>query len=150
MESFRAKLKSMVDPQRSAIMRAVKSENTSPEMSIRKFVHGRGFRYCLHRKDLPGTPDLVFPCLKRIIFVHGCFWHGHSCARGSRKPKTNQAYWEQKIARNAERDKQQLRTLRRFGWSVLVIWECHLRSKPAATNAAILKFLNAPKEMSPT
>src|ERR1700735_2034876 len=97
-------MQQMTDPKRRAIMRAIKSKNTFPEMQVRRFVHGLGYRFRLHRKDLPGTPDLVFPRLKCAIFVHGCFWHGHGCLRGARVPKTNTKYWTAKIERNIARD----------------------------------------------
>src|SRR5205814_5907334 len=92
--------------QRSRIMRAVKGRDTAPEMTVRRIVHGMGYRYRLHRKDLPGKPDLVFPRDHKVIFVHGCFWHGHDCQRGARAPKMNADYWSTKIARNRNRDVQ--------------------------------------------
>ena len=85
-------------------MRAVKSHDTKPELLVRRAIHCMGYRYRLHRKDLPGKPDVVFPSRKKIIFVHGCFWHGHDCARGARMPKSNRSYWVSKISRNRERD----------------------------------------------
>ena len=115
------------DPQRSRIMRAVKSVDTGPEMIVRRMLHKLGYRYRLHRKDLPGKPDLVFPSRKAVIFVHGCFWHGHDCKRGARTPKTNTQYWTDKIRRNVERDAQAIIDLKAAGWRVLVIWECELK-----------------------
>lgn len=115
------------DPQRSRIMRAVKSVDTGPEMIVRRMLHRLGYRYRLHRKDLPGKPDLVFPSRKAVIFVHGCFWHGHNCKRGARTPKTNIPYWTDKIRRNVERDVQAIIDLKAAGWRVLVIWECELK-----------------------
>jgi len=115
------------DPQRSRIMRAVKSVDTGPEMIVRRMLHKLGYRYRLHRKDLPGKPDLVFPSRKAVIFVHGCFWHGHNCKRGARTPKTNTQYWTDKIRRNVERDAQTIADLKAAGWRVLVIWECELK-----------------------
>lgn len=120
-----------VDPERSRIMRAVKSLNTAPEMTVRRLVYAMGYRYRLHRKDLPGKPDLAFQSRRKVIFVHGCFWHGHDCKRGVRVPKTNRAYWENKIARNKERDCQHAEELKRAGWRVLVIWECQTKEKAA-------------------
>ena len=111
---------------RSATMRAVRSTNTGPEWTVRRLVHSLGYRYRLHRKDLPGTPDLVFPGRRKVIFVHGCFWHGHSCRRGSRTPKTNTDYWQKKIGRNRERDLEHAEALRELGWQLLVVWECDL------------------------
>lgn len=107
-------------------MRAVKSRDTKPEMLVRRTVHGMGYRYRLHRKDLPGKPDLVFPARRKAILVHGCFWHGHDCARGARMPKSNRAYWERKISRNRERDAQSQESLKRDGWRVMTIWECQM------------------------
>ena len=112
---------------RSRTMRAVKSENTGPEMAVRRLVHRMGFRYRLHRRDLPGKPDLVFGPRKKAIFVHGCFWHGHKCKRGDRTPKSNRSYWLRKIARNIERDQEKLKELEAQGWRALVIWECELK-----------------------
>jgi DNA mismatch endonuclease, patch repair protein len=112
---------------RSRIMGAVKGRDTAPEMAVRRMAHGMGFRYRLHRSDLPGKPDLVFPRLRKIIFVHGCFWHGHDCKRGAREPKANADYWRAKIHGNMERDKANLAALRVDGWRTAVIWECELR-----------------------
>ena len=114
---------------RSRVMRAVKSRDTGPEMLTRRTVHGMGYRYRLHRKDLPGKPDLVFPSRRKAIFVHGCFWHGHDCPRGSRKPKANRAYWETKIRRNRERDLQSEAALKQDGWRVLTVWECQMKDE---------------------
>lgn len=107
-------------------MSAIRSHGMKPEMVVRRLVHGMGYRYRLHRADLPGRPDLVFPGRAKVIFVHGCFWHQHKKAacRDSRLPKSNLIYWKPKLARNIERDKKNIRALRRRGWKVLVIWEC--------------------------
>ena len=110
--------------QRSHIMRAVKSKGTHPEMTVRRLAHSMGYRYRLHWKQLPGKPDLVFGPRKKVIFVHGCFWHGHNCKRGNRTPKTNRAYWRRKIARNEERDQEHLKALESQGWQALIVWEC--------------------------
>ncbi|QLA17222.1 very short patch repair endonuclease [Desulfolutivibrio sulfoxidireducens] len=119
---------------RSRIMRAVKSQDTAPEMIVRRMAHAMGKRYRLHRHDLPGKPDLIFPLLRKIIFVHGCFWHGHDCKRGARQPKTNAAYWIKKISRNKERDAQTQEILRSLGWDVLIIWECQTKDQDALKN----------------
>lgn len=111
---------------RSEIMSRVRSKNTRPEILVRKLVFSLGFRYRLHRKDLPGKPDLVFPGRKKIIFVHGCFWHGHRCKKGA-PPKSRLEYWLPKIAENKRRDRTVLRKLKREGWSVLIIWQCQLK-----------------------
>lgn len=113
--------------ERSAIMRAVKSGDTKPEMLVRRLVHALGYRYRLHRADLPGKPDLAFSSRRKVIFVHGCFWHGHDCPRGARMPKSNTDYWRRKITRNQERDQLNLAALSRQGWDVLIVWECQTK-----------------------
>lgn len=114
---------------RSAVMRAVKSSDTGPERAVREGVRHLGFarRYRLDGRGLAGKPDLVFSTLRKAIFVHGCFWHGHDCKRGARAPKDNASYWSTKIARNRARDATVLKTLKREGWSALVVWECETR-----------------------
>lgn len=111
-------------------MRAVKSKDTKPELIVRKLVYRLGYRYGLHRKDLPGVPDLVFSRLRKVIFVHGCFWHCHDCKRGARAPKNNADYRQQKIRRNRERDASHLLQLQEAGWQSLVLWECELNKTP--------------------
>ena len=108
-------------------MRLVKSTDTKPEMAVRRLVHRLGYRFRLHRKSLPGTPDLVFPRLRKVVLIHGCFWHGHNCARGDRTPKTNRDYWVAKIARNRERDQLNQTLLVNQGWEVYVAWECRIK-----------------------
>lgn len=108
-------------------MQAVKSQNTGPEMIVRRMIHKMGYRFRLHAGNLPGKPDLVFPRLRKVIFVHGCFWHGHHCARGARVPRTNTAYWQSKIARNILRDAANLVALKSEDWRTAVIWECELK-----------------------
>ena len=117
----------MTTAERSRIMRAVKSRDTKPEMIVRRLAHGMGYRYRLHSAGLPGKPDLAFPGRKAVVFVHGCFWHGHRCKRGARVPEANVAYWTAKIAGNLARDRKHTSKLRRAGWRVLTIWECELR-----------------------
>ena len=121
----------MPSKKRSQTMRAVKSRDTKPEITVRCLLHRMGYRFRLHRKDLPGKPDIVFSTRKKVIFVHGCFWHGHSCKRGKRLPKTNTAYWKSKIKRNVERHSNQLDELVRGGWTGLVLWECELVNEDA-------------------
>ncbi len=128
--------------ERSRIMRAVRSKDTSPEMCVRSLVHRLGYRFRLHRRDLPGTPDLVFVSRRKVIFVHGCFWHGHDCPRGARIPKTNRAYWREKIRRNVQRDGIQRSELESLGWSVLSLWECELGDL-VAVRERIVSFLDA-------
>ena len=108
-------------------MRAVKGKDTGTEMTVRRIVHRMGYRYRLHRKDLPGKPDLVFGPRRKVIFVHGCFWHGHDCPRGSREPKTNRGYWIPKIVKTRKRDKATMERLRKMDWKALVIWECETK-----------------------
>ncbi|HZU24009.1 MAG TPA: very short patch repair endonuclease [Bryobacteraceae bacterium] len=126
--------------QRSRTMRAVKSVDTTPEMAVRRLVHAMGYRFRLHRSDLPGKPDLVLPRLRRVIFVHGCFWHGHDCARGARIPKANRDYWQSKIGRNVTRDAAHLTALQAAGWRAAVIWECELR-QPGLVRRRLAVFL---------
>jgi DNA mismatch endonuclease, patch repair protein len=126
--------------QRSRTMRAVKGADTGPELTVRRLAHRMGYRFRLHRSDLPGKPDLVFPGRRKVIFVHGCFWHGHSCARGNRPPKTNSDYWQKKIARNAARDLRNASALEASGWGVAVIWECELK-RPVDVRKRLSKFL---------
>ncbi|SRR6266576_1077968 len=114
---------------RRRTMQAVKSKNTSPELLVRSLTHRMGYRFRLHRKDLPGKPDLVFPGRRKAIFVHGCFWHGHDCARGARVPKSNRDYWTKKIARNKERDLAACDRLTALGWKIKVLWECGLKDE---------------------
>lgn len=114
---------------RSRTMRAVKGRDTQPELAVRRLTHQMGFRFRLCRKDLPGCPDLVFPRLRKVIFINGCFWHGHNCARGSRIPKSNKEYWLKKIRKNRERDQKSLKLLASTGWKPLVIWECEIRNE---------------------
>ncbi len=114
---------------RSDVMRRVRSVDTTPEMTVRRLTHALGYRYRLHQKDLPGKPDLVFASKKKVIFVNGCFWHGHPCKRGNRIPKTNREYWLKKIRGNVERDAANLKQLRLLGWSVLTVWECETRDR---------------------
>lgn len=112
---------------RSAVMRRVKSRDTAPELKVRKALTALGVRYRLNRKDLPGSPDIVMAGRRLAIFVHGCFWHGHDCPRGSRVPKANRDYWTAKVARNVARDGRTTGELAAAGWRVETIWECELR-----------------------
>jgi DNA mismatch endonuclease, patch repair protein len=121
-------------------MAAVKSKNTKPELLVRGILHGLGFRYRLHIESLPGKPDIVFSRKRKVIFVHGCFWHGHHCKRGIRIP-TDKTYWLPKLERNAERDKKDQQALAKLGWKVLVIWECETKSHVELVDR-LKKFLN--------
>jgi DNA mismatch endonuclease (patch repair protein) len=125
--------------QRKRCMSRIRGKDTKPEMVVRRLVHAMGYRYRLHQKDLPGKPDLVFPCLKKVIFVHGCFWHVHNCRYGRVKPATNAEFWERKRSGNRERDARNRRHLKHLGWQALVIWECQVVRKDTAER--IRKFL---------
>ncbi|MDH7601926.1 MAG: DNA mismatch endonuclease Vsr [Armatimonadota bacterium] len=129
------------ESKRSWIMSRVREKNTSPELIVRSFVHRLGYRFRLHRKDLPGKPDIVFPSRRKVIFVHGCFWHGHQCPRGDRIPKTRQSYWLEKIARNTTRDSQHEQELASLGWKSLVIWECQIKDL-GLLHSTIVAFLD--------
>ena len=127
---------------RRRVMQAVKGRDTKPELVVRSLVHRMGYRFRLHRRDLPGTPDLVFPRLKAVIFVHGCFWHRHSCVNGRRVPETRRHFWLTKFAGNRQRDQRNVARLRRAGWRVLVVWECQLR-RHGRGEEAVKRFLAA-------
>jgi DNA mismatch endonuclease (patch repair protein) len=121
-------------------MQAVKSKNTGPELLVRRILHANGYRYRLHSHILPGRPDLVFPGRKKVVFIHGCWWHGHDCARGSRIPKTNIDYWTKKVVRNRARDLASRKQLQSAGWRVLALWECELRDE-ASVLKRLVRFL---------
>jgi DNA mismatch endonuclease (patch repair protein) len=121
---------------RSAVMRSVKGAGTTPELTLRRLIWRLGGRYRLNRKDLPGKPDIVLPGRKLAIFVHGCFWHGHYCARGARVPKANRDYWIAKIARNRARDDASREALATAGWRVETVWECEMKDAAALANRA--------------
>lgn len=112
-------------------MARVKGRDTAPERAVRRMLWAAGLRYRLNRKDLPGSPDIVLPGRRSAVFVHGCFWHGHDCARGARAPKANADYWRGKIARNVARDARVQAELQAHGWRSVVVWECELKDQPA-------------------
>jgi len=112
--------------QRSYNMSRIKSRNTSPELAVRRIVYALGYRYRLHCRDLIGRPDLVFRRKRKVVLVHGCFWHRHNCKQGRVTPKTREDFWKAKFAANKKRDTKVIRTLKRDGWNVLVVWECQL------------------------
>jgi DNA mismatch endonuclease, patch repair protein len=128
---------------RSALMSRIRSKDTVPELTVRRLLHGLGYRYVLHDRRLPGRPDLVFPSRRKIVMVNGCFWHGHACPRGFR-PTSNAAFWVDKIEANQRRDRKHQRALRALGWDLFVVWECDTRSANLGRLQARLEaFLNA-------
>ena len=115
--------------ERSLLMSHVRSKDSKPELIVRRMIHRMGFRYRLHSRKLPGSPDLVFAGRKKLIFVHGCFWHGHSCRAGCNKPSSNQEYWSAKLERNIKRDRVNSTALRLADWKIFVVWECQTKGK---------------------
>lgn len=120
---------------RSANMRQIKSKDTSPELLLRRMLHRLGYRFRIHRKDLPGKPDIVFPSRRKVIFVHGCFWHQHPGCREGRVPGSRREYWEPKLARNQQRDSAAQTALKEQGWDYLLVWECELKDAATVKNA---------------
>ncbi len=136
-----------VDPTRSALMARVKAKDSKPEMAVRRCTHALGYRYSLHRRNLPGTPDLVLPRLRKAIFVHGCFWHRHhGCSRAT-SPKTRATFWAAKFVDNVSRDARAQEALRAVGWDVLVIWECETFNEQML-RARLKRFLAARKRQT--
>lgn len=115
--------------QRRHTMRRVKAKDTGPEMIVRRLIHAAGYRYRLHRANLPGKPDLVFPGRKKVIFVHGCFWHQHPGCKAADRPAGNREYWDKKLDRTVVRDRTNLAKLEEMGWQVLVVWECTIKDR---------------------
>jgi DNA mismatch endonuclease (patch repair protein) len=130
-----------VSAQTRKIMQGVKQRDTPPEMAVRRLVHRHGYRYRLHQRELPGTPDLVFSRLRKVIFVHGCFWHRHSCSTGSRSVITRREYWREKFERNIARDARKEAALLGLGFQVLVIWECETKERETLSRR-IIAFLS--------
>lgn len=125
LKSRRKKVKTTKPTElRSRIMRAIRSKGTKPELTVEQWLRRAHYKPRLHHTGLPGSPDFVLPRIKTVIFVHGCFWHGHKCRRGDRAPGTNVEYWTNKLARNKLRDASSVRKLRRLGWRVITVWEC--------------------------
>jgi DNA mismatch endonuclease (patch repair protein) len=126
---------------RRAIMQRVRAKNSKPELAVRSLAHRMGYRFRLHRRDVPGCPDLVFPGRRKVILVHGCFWHRHHCRRGRSMPSTRVAFWRAKLDGNKRRDIKNRRALRRAHWGVLTLWECQTKNLEA-TAQRIVAFLN--------
>ena len=132
---------------RSENMRRIAGKDTSPELAVRRLVHSLGYRYRLHRQDLPGRPDMVFPSRRKVILVHGCFWHQHEKCGGARTPKSNKDYWEQKLRGNRQRDIENRSKLSALGWDSLVIWECSV-GHAAELRRLLKRYLGKPKQES--
>ena len=131
--------------ERSARMALVRQKNTKPEVNLRRALHARGYRFRIHRKGLPGKPDIVFPHRSKIVFVHGCFWHGHACSAGKR-PRSNAKFWEDKLSANVERDKATEAKLRELGWGIFLVWTCEI--KKGVLSDELLRFLGPPGPVS--
>lgn len=125
---------------RSRMMSAIRGKNTRPEIQVRKFLHAQGYRYRLHRRDLPGKPDLVFPSLKTCLFVHGCFWHRHVGCRYATSPKTRVDFWIDKFQKNVARDLANIGALEALGWRVVIVWECQLKEDEQALEKLLTKL----------
>lgn len=133
------KMDHLTRQERSALMSKIRGKNTKPELYIRKYLWNLGYRYRLHQKSLPGTPDIVFPSKRKAVFINGCFWHGHECRKRG-IPKTRKAFWRQKVERNQARDAINIGNLTEMGWRTFVLWECEIKKEPALEN--LLRFLN--------
>jgi DNA mismatch endonuclease, patch repair protein len=133
---------------RSQIMSRVSGKNTKPELIVRSLLHRMGYRFRLHRKDLPGKPDITLPKYKKVIFIHGCFWHGHKHCKRSSLPNTNREFWEHKIRSNAQRDYKNISSLTEKGWEVMVLWSCQIKNKEDLISKLIEFIENKKKEYS--
>lgn len=125
---------------RSQIMSHIRGYDTKPELLVRSIVHRLGYRFRLHVEDLPGSPDIVLPKHKKVIFIHGCFWHGHKGCKRSQRPSTNVIFWQDKLDKNVDRDKRTQKELRRLGWRYLIIWQCEI-GRPGRIKRKIKQFL---------
>ena len=126
---------------RSEVMSLIKSRDTGPEKIIRSLLHSSGLRFRLYGNNLPGTPDLIFPKYKSVLFVNGCFWHYHQKCRDGKIPKSRKAYWKSKLMGNVERDKKNIKKLKKLGWRVMVLWECEIKNKPKRATSSVVRFL---------
>ena len=136
--------------QRSAHMARIRGKDTQPELAVRRLLHRLGYRFRLHRRSLPGTPDIVLPTRRKVVFVNGCFWHGHKTCKVGGIPKTRTTFWTEKLVRNRRRDAQKVKALRAAGWSVAIVWECQTRpSKLDGLERRLRRFLGAPGTGSP-
>lgn len=131
---------------RSALMAKVRQKNTAPELVVRRALHAMGYRFRLHVKGLPGSPDLVFPSRRKVLFVHGCYWHAHDCKQGSRRPTSNVAFWSEKARANRERDERKEAALRQAGWDVETVWECEAKDRANPWLGRIVAFLGIRSE----
>ena len=130
---------------RSQIMSCVSGKNTKPELVVRSLLHNMGYRFRLHRNDLPGKPDITLPKYKKIIFVHGCFWHGHIDCPRAKRPTTNKKFWDEKLNKNIERDKINVNNLKALGWDVLTVWTCEVKDTEKFKNK-LLSFIEGHRE----
>jgi len=128
--------------QRKYCMSRIRGKDTMPEIAVRRLVHRLGYRFRLHTRELPGCPDIVLPRHKKVIFVHGCFWHMHKCRYGKVIPQTRKKFWQTKRQANVARDRKNIKELKTLGWKVLVVWECQIRNTPKLSNR-IKKFLSS-------
>jgi DNA mismatch endonuclease (patch repair protein) len=135
---------------RSQIMSRVSGKNTKPEIIVRSLLHSMGYRFRLHRSDLPGKPDIALPKYKKVIFVHGCFWHSHNDCPRSKRPATNKKFWLEKLDKNMERDKVIIRNIRQFGWDALVVWTCEVKGMNELKNKLILFLESSENRKSST
>lgn len=133
-----------VDPVRRRIMQAIRGRDTGLEMGVRRALHALGYRYTVHAKGLPGRPDLAFPARRKAVFLHGCFWHAHENCRIARPPKTRTEFWGPKLARNRERDAENLAAIKAIGWKAIVIWECETKRDAEEAILRIQSFLGPP------
>jgi len=143
MDDYHRCMDRLSKERRGWLMSRVRSKNTGPELTVRRLVHGMGYRYRLHERRLSGTPDLVFWHRRKAVFVHGCFWHGHACCKYARLPKSRVEYWKEKLVGNKKRDVAARRKLHRLGWRTLVVWQCELK-RPEHLVEKLREFLESP------